>query len=197
MTDLASYVASINAQFDARVAFEIDADAENLSIQATLAAQRKSMTHEKIAATMLACNVDVAFINRQERKDSRYNVKSITKVENIARFLVKVERLNHYTLAILKSAIALTENDMTMTHDDAFSACSADLKAKNASKRKHISHYSNVVATSTANTQSSSSINALQMYHILIETRDAANNTAYIFNKEHKNAEQIKEMLAA
>lgn len=197
MLNVASYVSELNAAFDARVSYETAKNADNLSIQKTLSDLRKSLTHEKVASVMLACNVSANFINRAERSTSRFNVYSAEKVAKVARFLAKADRLNHYCDAILRTAIALTDAKMTMTHDDAASACSSDAKAKNTAKRKLIKHYARVVAANTASTQSSSSVNALQMFALIKETRDETNTVAYVFNDEHEHAKDIRERLAA
>jgi hypothetical protein len=198
MTNVASYVASLNAAFDARVSYETEKKADNASMTKTLSNLRKSIAHEKVAAIMLACNVSADFINRAERNNARFNVYSAEKVANIARVLsVSTETLNHYTLAILKSCIALSDAKMSLTHDDAASACSSDLKSKDTKKRKLITHYQRVVAANTASTQSSSSINALQMFDIVKQVRDDANNVAYVFNDAHVHAKELRERFAA
>jgi hypothetical protein len=196
MSNVINYVASLNAAFDARTEYETSKNAENANMLKNLTSYRKSMTHEACATILMQCNIDANFINRQERINARFNVYAIEKVDNVARFLAKVERLNHYTLAIVKSAIKLSELNMSLTHDDAQSACSSDLKSSDMRKRKHIVHYARVVAKNTASTQSSSSINALQMFDILRETRDDQNNVAYVFNKDHARADDIIAMLA-
>ena len=195
MSNVENMIASINAQFDVRVSYETEKNAENDSIKLALTRHRKSMTHERVAQMMIESNVDVTFINRQERMNARYNEKSIEKVANIARFLASADRLNHYTNAILKSAIALTDANLSLTHTDACAACSSDAKVSDKRKSKLITHYCNVVAANTASTQSSSSINALQMFHLLVEKRDDHNKIAYTFNNDHALASRVRELL--
>lgn len=198
MTDLANYVASLNAAFDARAVYETNKNADNASMTKTLTTLRKNVVHDDVASVMLACNVKADFINRAERSNARFNVYSAEKVVNVARYLsVSTERLNHYTLAILKSCISLSDAQMSLTHDDAQASCSSDIRASDIKKRKLLTHYARVVAKNTASTQSSSSINALQMFDIIKETRDANNNVAYVFNDEHAHAKSIRERLAA
>lgn len=196
MTDVAAYVASLNAAFDARAAYETAKNADNASMTKTLTTLRKSIAHDAVASVMLACNVSADFINRAERSNARFNVYSAEKVANVARYLsVSTEVLNHYTLAILKSCIALSDAKLSLTHADAQVACSSDARSLDAKKKKLIAQYARVVAANTASTQSSSSINALQMFSIIKETRDANNAIAYVFNDEHSHAKELRAKL--
>jgi sorbitol-specific phosphotransferase system component IIBC len=202
MSDLVSYVSSLNAAFDNRSAYEMQKEAidnkENHSMRKTLANLRKDMTHEKVAQVMLECNVDANFINRSERASARFNVYSAEKVANLARFIAKADFvLNHYTLAIVKTLKALESAEFSMTHDDAQSACSSDIRAQDTKKRKLIVQYAKVVAKNTASTQSSSSINALQMFSVINEVRDASNNVAYTLNHANANTEKLLALISA
>lgn len=181
---LDKYIAKLNEAFDARVAFEAAKNADNLSIQAKIASIRSDVTHETVAKVMLAANVDVNFINRAERKTARFNVYSAEKVSNVARASVFAERLNHFSKFILLTAKAFAENDLLMTQQDAMIACSHDAKSSNSKKNKHIVKYAKSVAISTQSTQASSSINALQMFDVLRETRDDANNACFVINHD-------------
>ena len=168
--------------------------AHNSSMCKTLTDIAKTLSNEHVAKMLFATKYDATRINRSERSNARYNVYAYEKDVNIARVLCKVASLNHYTRAILSSAIALQKNDMLITHRDAQSACSLDVKT-DATREKLISatKYQKNVAASTANTQSSSSINALQAFSVLVETRDAANNVCY---KVNLDADVTKKLLA-
>lgn len=183
----------LNTAFDARLNYETAKNAENVNIVKTINNVRKSMTHATIAQVLLSSNYDAASINRAERVNARRNVYSIEKDDNIARTIAKVELLNHYTLAILKTAIALEQNDMLLTHKDAASACSLDVKISDATREKIIAlnKYAKHIAANTASTQSSSSINALVAMNVLIETRDAAAAIAYSVNKKSFAAKKL------
>lgn len=182
---VAEFHAALLAAFDARSAYEARKNAENDSIQSKLKAMRKALDHKRIAEIMLASNCDASRINRQERDNARYNVYAYEKDINIARTLASVASLNHYTLHILKTAKALHDAGMTLTHDDAFCACMRGSKASDTKKNKLISRYDRIeVSKGTASTQSSSSINALQSFDVLRETRNEQGVTCYVLNVE-------------
>lgn len=195
---LAAYVADINVACDERDAYEVSKNADCVLMQKQIKDYRKSMTNERVATVMLLCNVNAQFINRAERSNARYNIKSVKKVVDNALFLATSHnKMHHYCEAILKTAITLTDAKLSMTHEDAQTACTLKLKSSDKNKKALIKQYQSHVDISTANTQSSSSINALQMFHLLNETKDEKNNVAYTFNDEHYLAKQVRERLAA
>ena len=178
------YRATLISAIDARGTHETTKNAENTSMQATLAQLRKSVDHDAIASVMLASNVNANFINTSERVSNRFNVYSAEKVINVARAIAKVATLNHYTLAVFKTALALAKTNSTLTHKDAACACSMSVKHTDSKRESVIksARYAKHVAANTASTQSSSSINALQACNVLTETRDAANVVTYTLN---------------
>jgi hypothetical protein len=190
MSNVSLYRASLLASFDARAAYELAKNVENTSMQDTLRDLRKSVDHDAICEVMMNANVDCAFINRAERVNARFNVYAAQKVVNVARFSRSAATLNHYTRAVLLSAYALQKNNMTLTHTDAQAACSLNCNT-DKSKMKHLVRYQQYRDPKTAATQSSSSINALQMYDVLRETRDASNATVYTVNLDSALARDL------
>jgi hypothetical protein len=192
-TQIDATLAQINTQIDARAAFERAKNASNDSMQDTLKAIRASLSHDSIASVLIASNVNVALINHAERINARMNVYAIEKIANVARFIAKANSLNHYTLAIFKSALALEASERVMTHKDAVCACSASVKHTD-SKREHVlksTRYAKHTSANTASTQASSSINALQAFDVLIESRDDSNAVTYRVNRDSVAAQQI------
>lgn len=187
-----SYASNVLAAFDARKAYENDKNDENTSIQKTLDDLRNVVSHETISKIMHTAHVDADFINKSERKTNRFNVYAAQKVVNVAQAIAKASALNHYSRAILLSAKSFTENELTLTHRDAVAACSLQIKT-DTKKQKHLVQYQKNVDASTASTQASSSINALKMYDVLREEKDAANVTCYKLNVE---SETTKALLA-
>ena len=167
----------------------------NTSMFETLDAIRKSASHDVIANIMFLANCDAERINRSERSNARYNVYAYEKDINIARCAASVERLNHYTKAILLTAkkFAEQENELLLTHDDAQSACSLSVKSSDSKRERLIVKYQKHVSAKTASTQSSSSINALQSFNVLIETRDASNKVAYKLNMNSDLTQRLLE----
>lgn len=188
MQNVINYIEALNVAIDSRAAYERSKNESNDSIQTTLNAIRKSVTHATIAEKLLNSSVNAEFINRQERSNNRYNVYAAEKVDNAARASAYVAELNHYSLAILKVALAFEKNESKLSHADAVSACSASVKHKDAKREQVIKslRYAKHVASNTATTQSSSSINALQTLNILCESRDAANVIVYSVNRENE-----------
>lgn len=184
--NVTKFIEAINAALDSRVAYETHKDANNDSMQSNLTSLRKSMTHSDIATVMMNSSVDAEFINRAERSNNRYNIYAAVKVDNIARCVKSVAELNHYTLAILRVALALEATDSKLSHKDAVAACSASVKHSDANRERIIKslRYAKHVAANTASTQSSSSINALQTFNMLTESRDASNAVVYSVNRE-------------
>lgn len=187
---VAEYRATLTSAFDVRMSYERAKNAENESIQSVLKAQRKSVDHDKIAEMMLVANVNADFINVSERVSARFNVKAAEKVINLARVLASAEHLNHYTRAVFLSAVALAKNNTMLTHKDAHASCSLSVK-NNAARDKLLVRYQKHVDASTASTQSSSSINALQMFDVLKETRDESNTIAYVVNTDSEATKRL------
>jgi hypothetical protein len=181
-----TYAQQIALAFDARKSYEVSKNSECDSMLATLKTLRETATNDVIANILAASNVDANFINKSERSNARFNVYAAEKVLNVALNVAQVKALNHYTRAILHAAIALEANETLLTYADAQSACSLKVKVKDAKREKIISKakYQKNVELNTVTTQSSSSIAALKMFNVLIESRDAANVTCYKINRE-------------
>jgi hypothetical protein len=174
------------ASIDARIAFEASKSEAlkseaNTSMQKTLRDIRKACDNDILASVMFAANVNHDFINKSERINARFNVYAAEKVVNVARALAKASTLNHYTLAILRAAVALKRADLSVSHADAVAACSPDVAHKDKSRAAIIksARYAKHIAANTASTQSSSSINALQVFKTFVEARDASNHVCY------------------
>ena len=195
--NLASYIDALNVAFDARADFERSkAKDDSSNIHKTLAKLRKNVTRESVASFFMSHNIDSQLINRAIRADSRINVYAYEKIENVASAALKSEALNHYSVAILKSALSLESHDSALTFDDAKAACSADSKLKDAKRDKMIKRYSRVVAASTASTQSSSSLEALCAFDVLKRSRNSEGETVFIVNAENDVTKALLERIA-
>lgn len=188
------FATEMKAAIDARVSYESSKNAANDSIQTTLAKFRKSVSHDDIVKAFVNANVDSSFINRSERVNARLNVYCAEKVANIARTIASVESLNHYTLAIFKSTLALNDADKLLNHKSACAACSLNCDC-DAATLKLLKRYEKHVAANTASTQSSSSINALLIFNVLEETRDDSNAIAYRVNRKSAATKQLAKAL--
>jgi hypothetical protein len=186
---VANYVSTLTAAIESRAAYELSKNAANDSIQTVLKSLCKDLTHEHVASVLMQNAVSADFVNRQERVNNRYNVYAAQKVDNAARAALSVEALNHYSLAILRVACALR----VISHKDAVAACSASVKHSDAARERVIKslRYAKHVASNTATTQSSSSINALQTLNVLSESRDASNNVVYSINESSEAFQKL------
>lgn len=194
--NVSEVIEAINAQFDARCAYEASKDAKD-SMMLRLKTQRESMTHNVIAEMIATYQIDVAFINRAEKKNARMNVYAIDKIVNLLRCAAKVDALNHYTRAILLTAKKFQENALLMTQDDAMLACNYDAKSKDKTREKLIVRYANVVAANTASTQASSSLNTLKECNLLSESKSAANDTQFKIDFDSALTKRLLETLNA
>jgi len=189
-----AYTADVAAAIVARKSYETEQNPENTNIQKTLDGLAADFAHVDVCKFMHAASVDANFINRQERKNKRFNVYSAQKVANVARAAAAAESLNAYSATLLRTAIALTRAELSMTHRDAHSALCLDLKV-DAAKAQHIVRYGKNIASNTADTQSSSSINALQMFNVLKEIRDDKNEVAYVVDLSNKTTKALAKVL--
>jgi hypothetical protein len=192
---LANYSAAIQTSIAMRKTYEASANADNLNIQKTLSGIAQDFAHDAVVSVMFAANVDANFINRQERKNKRFNVYSAQKVSNIALAAASAATLNAYTRMIFLTALKLTKASLSMTHKDAQASLCVDLRA-DAHKDPHIVRYAKTIAANTADTQSSSSINALQMFEVLKETRDERNEVAYVLNTSAATTKRLAKALS-
>lgn len=191
---LANYSAALQQSIELRKSYEANANAENDNIQKTLSNLSKDFSHEAVVKIMHSANVDANFINRAERRNKRFNVYAAQKVANIARSAAAADTLNNYTRCIFLTALKLTQASLSMTHKDAQASLCVDLRA-DAAKDAYIVRYAKTVAANTADTQSSSSINALQMFEVLSETRDERNEVAYTLNVNAATTKRLAKAL--
>lgn len=181
-----------------RAHYEHAKSSENTSMQDTCAKLVKSFAHESIAELLRTSNVNADFINRNERVNAKYNVYAAEKVANVARYLVNAAMLNHYTLAIVRACVALEAEEMLLTHRDASIVCSMKYKHSDAKREKILKNarYAKHTELNTAATQSSSSINALQTFNVLVESRDASNTACYKLNRDNAATQALLAKIA-
>ncbi|MCP1540091.1 hypothetical protein [Methylorubrum extorquens] len=192
---LNNYSVALQTSISARAAYEKAQNTDNDNIQKTLSNLAKDFSHEAVVSVMHTANVNADFINRHERKNKRFNVYAAQKVANIARSAAQADTLNNYTRCVFLTALKLTKEKLSMTHADAQASLCSDLRC-DAHKSAHIVRYARSIAASTADTQSSSSINALQMFDVLKETRDDKNEVAYTLNKDAPTTKRLAKALS-
>lgn len=187
---VSKYRAALLASIDARALYEANKDASNVNIQKTLSDIKSSVDHDAVVKFFALASVDHDLINRHERNNARFNVYAFQKIVNIARASAKAQALNHYTSAILRSAKACADASVSFSHADAVTCCSIDQKL-DAAKAHLLTQYQKRVAATTCTTQASSSIEALQAFDVLRETRDTSARVCYVYNAESDVAKAL------
>ncbi|TXN08923.1 hypothetical protein FV222_00180 [Methylobacterium sp. WL103] len=190
--NVAEYRAAFETNYASRIAFETAEHNDNLV--ANLNKYAKNYFHDAVFDVLMTAKVDANFMNAKKRDDSFFNVYSVEKVLNVAKSAAQAETLNAYTRHVFLTALNLTRASSTMTHKDAQACICLDLKAS-PEKDAHIVRFVKNIAASTANSQSSSSIAALRMFDVLVETRDEANNVAYKVNMTSNATKRIAKFL--
>ncbi len=205
-----AYKAQLLASFASRLRFEAEkacaSQGVNLAITDENAAQvlaecspstlknltyiTKGLSHDTLIKILAASKVNADFLNREERSGSRFNMYAAKKITQTARALASVGSLDHYTFNALATAQNFASQDFSLTHADLHCAYTAT-KSKDANKTSLIAYFVNRVAFDTATTQASSSVNCLQAFDVLVETRDASGAVAYKLNSEGKNAKKL------
>jgi hypothetical protein len=184
---LASYRVKLNAEFDARIAYEKEQarDADILANKiAKLNSYRSNVAHDDVLKVMLASNVDLSFINATHKRNARCDIYRIERVTQLARALANVDSLHHYARAILACAKAFSDAQVEFSEDEVKSACSLDVQSKDKAREaicaKH--KYAQHVAASTVQSQHASSAFALVAFNVLIKTQNAARRDVYKLN---------------
>lgn len=182
-TKVSNYATALASAIEKRKALELSKNASNESIQKALKSLASDCAHADVARLMLSAHADADFINSFERVNNAFNVKSAKKVFNVARYLLKVASLDHYTKAILLSMKRFNSASVLFTQKDAQAALKKSAENANAAL---LVRYNRIdVDASTASTQASSSLNALQVLNMIVEKRVDATS---VFELNEKNA---------
>lgn len=152
--------------FDDRIANEEFKDPDNLSIVKNLKKYRSKLGLLSSAAVMLACAVDEGFINRSLNAGSAYNVYAIDKVADIVQALNGAPLNNAINNAVMRSMFKFRAAGEVFTGEMAKAAASCNIRGVTPSLNKHLVRYT--VSPSTAPTQASSTMSALQTLGIVV-----------------------------
>jgi len=160
--------AELGAQFDTRMTFENLHRPGNMSIQTKLAKAKARFASLGMAAHTIAASIDPAFVNRSVSEGKRFNVYAFDKLIDVLTGLGATGRVtNAINVAILKSMIAFEAAGVAFTGAEATAAASDKIKVPAAMNKLLTRH--NVGAT-TAPTQTSSTMNALMIAGIVVNT---------------------------
>lgn len=150
---------AIAAEIDARRAFERSKAPDNENIHKTLKKAADTLTHLGSARVLCVVNVDPAVFNRQVHGGSAYNVYAILKVADLVQGLRGDKVRNAINLACLRSLIAFETAGVDFTGEMAKAAASDKVRVEPKARALLRSH---TVSASTAPTQASSTMQALQ-----------------------------------
>lgn len=161
-------VVDIAEALDARTKFEEKVGPDNTSIHTTLKKVRAAFTASKDAArVMLVCEVKPDFINRSISEGARYNVYALGKFADIVKGLTAGQVSNAINLACMRSLFAFRAAGVPFTGQLAKAAASDKIRV-DAAVRKHLVRHT--VSESTASTQASSTMQALETLGIVKRT---------------------------
>jgi hypothetical protein len=169
--------AEITASIDARAAFEAEKHGASHNIHKTLAKVRTAMLWKDTSRVMLAANVDPAFINRTLHDGSRYNVYALDKVADAVKGLADEVVSNAINRACMVSLFQMRKAGIPFTGEIA-KACASDKIHVDVAIRKHLLRHT--VSASTAPTQASSTMQALETLGIVRREGSARNPTFHL-----------------
>jgi hypothetical protein len=172
-----SMTAEITAAIDARSAFETEKHGTSHNIHKTLSKVRKALMWKDTSRVMLAANVDPAFINRTLQDGSRYNVYAVDKVADAVTGLADGVVSNAINRACMVSLFQMREAGIPFTGEIA-KACASDKVHVDLAIRKHLVRHT--VSASTAPTQASSTMQALETLGIVRREGAARNPTFHL-----------------
>lgn len=162
---------AIGAAFDDRLAFLAKDKPGNLNQPKTLTKYRAKLAMPSKAAALIVTGTDEEFINRSTSGDSRYNVYAIDKLIDVVNALTGGQLGNKVNQAILKSMVNFKKAAIPFDGRMAQAATSDKITVTDKKMRDLLNRHD--VAASTASTQTSSTMSALQTLGIVINKGSA------------------------
>lgn len=155
----------VRYQFETRLEFELrkDPNAKD-KIGASLGKSEKKLSTMAAATVLVAASVDPNFINGGSNAGGTYNVYAIDKVADLVQALAGAGVRNAINNAITRSLFKFRAAGVTFTGEMAKAAASSNIKVDKAMQALLVRH---TVAPSTAPTQASSTMQALQTLGIV------------------------------
>jgi hypothetical protein len=150
--------ATVEKAFEARAEFQRTKDPANEKIQDVLKASKKALSSDPALKTMIACGVDLAFVNKSSVEGSSYNVYAIQKVVDLVAALDTGIVKNAVNNAVTRSLFAFKSAGEKFTGEMARAAVSDKLRVQGQIAKLLIRH---TVSPATAPTQMSSTMSAL------------------------------------
>lgn len=178
---------------DDRAAFEKEKDPTNDNIQKTLGGVRKALITHAAARVMLACNVPPSFATRSIHQGQGYNVYAMQKVADIVRGLSDGGTMtNKINVAVMKTLFRFRAVGEVFTGEIAKCCASDKIRFTSKLKAELVRH---TVAASTASTQASSTMQALETCGIV--TRSGSGRAPVYTLTDHPAVALLEARLAA
>jgi hypothetical protein len=186
-------VTNVAKAIDDRAAFEKEKHGGESNIQKTLDGARKALVTKAAAHVMLACNVDPNFMTRSIHQGQGYNVYAVQKVADIVRGLTDGNSVsNKINLAVMRTLFRFRASGDVFTSEIAKCCASDKVKPKAKLTAALVSH---TVSASTASTQASSTMQALQTLGI-VSASGASRSPVYTLT-DHPAVAELEKRLAA
>lgn len=147
------------AAFADRAAYERASNPNNDNIQDTLTKVQKGHLAHGISQGFVAAGVDPNYLNKSEVTGKRRNVYALSKLQDIIYGAATGTMKNAINIAVLASMVKLERAQIAFTGAIA-KACASDKVAVEVNVGIHLTRHT--VAESTASTQSSSTMTALE-----------------------------------
>lgn len=147
------------AAFADRASYERIANPNNDNIQETLTKVQKGHLAHAISQGFVAAGVDPNYLNKSEVAGKRRNVYALQKLQDLIYGASSGHLKNAINIAILVSMVKLEQAQIAFTGAIA-KACASDKVAVETNVGVHLRRHT--VAESTASTQSSSTMTALE-----------------------------------
>jgi hypothetical protein len=171
------------AALDERQDFETNKDVGNSNIQKTLKSVRgKLFITRQLARAAIACKTDAEFVNRVLHDGSRYNVYAIEKYRDLVSALGNGKPVsNAINRACIRSMFAVLDAGKNFDMEAAKAAASDKYRIADTAVADLMKGLRHTVSASTAPTQASSTMQALQTLGI-VRAEGSKRNPQYKLN---------------
>lgn len=163
--DVVAMAATVKFAFEDRADAERRKNPDNESIQKSLNKSRSKIAGNAAVAVLVATAIDPDFINRSISQGNSYNVYAIDKFADIMSGLTGSGLKNAINIAVMKSMFKFRAAGVEFTGEMAKAAASQNIKVS-ASLNGLLTRHT--VSPSTAPTQASSTMQALQTAGVVI-----------------------------
>lgn len=186
----------MSAQIDERKKMEMAKDSYNDNIHRTLAKVRNTMVRHFAARVLIATQVSPSFITEQSREGEHYNVYAMGKLNDLVDGLCGLPLKNAINIAIVRSMFKLREKGIALTRKTL--ECAASDKIRVTDKEIASALIRHTVGATTAPTQTSSTMRALETLGIVKSTGSKTNTVFELLDTPQTRAlESIALQMAA